>query len=192
MKSLKRNTSARGLLNGSRVFLRPLKFGDRDRFTELNRASIQFHQGLVDPPTQPSQFAAFLKHFRRPNHKGLLIYRKDDEAMVGAIFLTNIMRGGLQSAYLGYFVGEQFAGQGYMTEALQLTLPYAFRHLKLHRVEANIQPENTASIALVRRIGFTQEGFSRRIFKIAGRWRDHQRWAILAEDWQSHRQRGQK
>jgi len=72
-----------------------------------------------------------------------------------------------------------------MTEALQLMLRYAFEKLKLHRLEANIQPVNVASIALVKRAGFSREGFSRRYLKVCGRWRDHERWAIIAEDWKS-------
>ena len=82
-----------------------------------------------------------------------------------------------------------------MTEALQLALRHAFRALKLHRVEANIEPGNEASIALVRGAGFTREGFSRRYLKHGGRWRDHERWALLREDWRplrgtSHATRG--
>jgi ribosomal-protein-alanine N-acetyltransferase len=68
-------------------------------------------------------------------------------------------------------------------------LEYAFEHLKLHRLQANIQPGNIASIALVKRTGFIREGFSRRYLKICGRWRDHERWAIIAEDWKSKRKR---
>src|SRR5262245_51861659 len=75
------------------------------------------------------------------------------------------------------------AGQGYMTEGMALALDVAFRKLELHRVEVNIQPTNARSLALAQRIGFTREGFSRRYVKIAGRWRDHVRYAILAEDW---------
>jgi ribosomal-protein-alanine N-acetyltransferase len=67
--------------------------------------------------------------------------------------------------------------------AIQLILRYAFTKLKLHRVEANIQPENLASLALIKRAGFTREGYSRRYLRIGGRWRDHERWALLAEDW---------
>lgn len=74
-----------------------------------------------------------------------------------------------------------------MTEAIQLVLSYAFNDLKLHRIEANIQPHNTASLALVKRAGFTNEGYSRRYLKICGRWQDHERWAILAEDWRAMR-----
>ena len=72
-----------------------------------------------------------------------------------------------------------------MTEALQLMLRPAFKCLKLHGIEANIQPKNIASIALVKRSGFTLEGYSRRYLKIGGKWQDHERWAILSEDWQA-------
>lgn len=113
---------------------------------------------------------------------GLLIRRREDDAIIGAVELSQIARGGFQSAYLGYHLGAPFQGQGYMTEALQLAMRHAFRVLKLHRLEANIQPSNRSSIALVKRLGFRREGYSRRYLKVSGRWRDHERWAILAED----------
>ena len=69
-----------------------------------------------------------------------------------------------------------------MTEGMQLVLGHAFRAVNLHRLEANIQPENSASLSLVRKCGFVREGFSRRYLKIGRRWRDHERWAMLAED----------
>jgi len=103
--------------------------------------------------------------------------------LLGAINLSEIVRGKFQSGYLGYYIGAAHAGQGYMTEALQLMLAVAFRRLRLHRVEANIQPNNDASIRLVKRAGFRREGYSPRYLKIAGQWRDHERWALLAEDW---------
>lgn len=102
---------------------------------------------------------------------------------MGSINLSQIFRGPFQNAYLGYYVGARFANQGYMTEAVELIVRYAFKTLKLHRVEANIQPQNKASIALVRRAGFTKEGYSKRYLKIGGRWRDHERWAITVEEW---------
>jgi len=74
-----------------------------------------------------------------------------------------------------------------MTEALALVLREAFGPLRLHRVEANIQPGNRASIGLVRRAGFRREGLSRRYLKIGGRWRDHERWALTVEDWRRRR-----
>jgi ribosomal-protein-alanine N-acetyltransferase len=74
-----------------------------------------------------------------------------------------------------------FARTGLMTEALRAAACYAFNDLGLHRLEANIQPDNLASIALVRRVGFKQEGFSPRYLRINGEWRDHERWALLAD-----------
>jgi ribosomal-protein-alanine N-acetyltransferase len=100
------------------------------------------------------------------------------------INLNDIIRGSFQSASLGYYAFVPFARQGLMREGLQLMLEYAFQGLQLHRVEANIQPENTASIALVKQCGFTKEGFSKRYLKIGGDWRDHERWAFVVEDWE--------
>ena len=96
-----------------------------------------------------------------------------------------IVRRGFQSAYLGYAVGKPFAGQGYMRDGLELVLRHAFTTLRLHRIEANIQPANASSLALAKGAGFRREGFSPRYLKIGGRWRDHERWAILAEEWRA-------
>ena len=93
------------------------------------------------------------------------------------------MRGPFQCAYAGYYAHQAHAGNGYMREGLDLLLRHAFRTMGLHRLEANIQPENAPSIALVRGAGFRLEGFSPRYLKIGGRWRDHERWAITVEDW---------
>ena len=109
--------------------------------------------------------------------------RAEDDALVGVFNLSQIFRGGFQNAYLGYYGSARLGRNGYMTAAMRLLLRYAFRTLKLHRLEANIQPGNRASLALVRRCGFRREGFSPRYLKIGGRWRDHERWAITREDW---------
>jgi ribosomal-protein-alanine N-acetyltransferase len=172
-------------LVGARVFLRSPTTSDRAEFLALIRASKRFHRGLVSPPTTPEQFAAFLQKSRREDSACLFICLGADGAIIGAINLSQIFRGGFQNAYLGYYVGMHYAGQGYMTEALKLVLRYAFEHLKLHRLEANIQPGNVASIALVKHAGFIREGYSRRYLKVYGRWRDHERWAIIADDWNS-------
>jgi ribosomal-protein-alanine N-acetyltransferase len=172
-------------LIGVKVSLRFPTNKDRAEFVTLNGASTRFHRGLVSPPKTPEQFATFMKKSRNEDSVCLLICLVADGAIIGAISLSQIFRGGFQNAYLGYYVGEQYAGQGYMTEALQLALRYAFEHLKLHRLEANIQPGNLASISLVKRAGFIREGYSRRYLKVGGRWRDHERWAIIAEDWKS-------
>lgn len=88
----------------------------------------------------------------------------------------------LWRAYLGFYAGAAHAGQGFMGEGLRLVLRHAFRRLRLHRLEANIQPGNVASKRLVRRCGFRREGFSQRYLRVFGRWRDHERWAVTAED----------
>jgi len=100
---------------------------------------------------------------------------------------NNIIRGAFQNAFLGFYAFAPYARKGLMAEGLQLALRYAFSTLRLHRLEANIQPGNIASVALVRRCGFVREGFSRAYWKVAGRWRDHERWALVADDWRSAR-----
>jgi ribosomal-protein-alanine N-acetyltransferase len=175
----------------NKVFLRPPAARDREEFVALNRASRRLHRGLVSPPAEPEQFEAFLKRCRREDSACFFVCRLEDGRIVGSINLSQLVRGNFQSAYLGYYTGEPYAGRGYMTEAVGLLLRHAFGPLKLHRIEANIQPGNLASVALVRRAGFVKEGYSRRYLKICGRWRDHERWAITAEDWKAgHRRRG--
>lgn len=172
---------------GERVYLRFPVMEDCQEFLVLNRASARFHRGWAYPPKDRKQFAGYLARCQRDDFRGLLVCLKSDGRIIGSINLSQIFRAGFQSAYMGYYVGADYARQGYMTEAVGLALDYAFRALKLHRVEANIQPHNQASIALVKRLGFTLEGYSRRYLKIGGRWRDHERWAILVEDWKRRR-----
>jgi ribosomal-protein-alanine N-acetyltransferase len=166
-----------------RVYLRSPVASDREEFVSLMRASRAFHRPWATAPTDDERFAAYLADSRRPDFEAMLVCRRGDQAIVGFFNLSQIVRRTLQSAYLGYAAGRPFAGQGYMREAIELVLRHAFVNLRLHRIEANIQPGNHASIALARGAGFQREGFSPRYLKIGGRWRDHERWAILAEDW---------
>jgi ribosomal-protein-alanine N-acetyltransferase len=115
-----------------------------------------------------------------PSNYAFLVCRKQDQAIVGVINVSNVVRGLFQSGYLGYYVFAGFERQGHMRQGLQAVIRYSFKVLKLHRLEANIQPANAASLALVAACGFNKEGFSPRYLKIGGRWRDHERWAILA------------
>jgi ribosomal-protein-alanine N-acetyltransferase len=177
--------AAQPWLQGREVFLRHPRPGDQAEFLALNRASAFFHRGLVSPPRTEEQFSYYLARAQRPSNELFFICRRHDSAISGAINLNEIIRGAFQNAFLGYFIGARFASCGYMTEALELVLRHAFRHLKLHRLEANLQPGNESSRSLVRKAGFKLEGFSPRYLKISGRWRDHERWAITIEDWRA-------
>ena len=116
-------------------------------------------------------------------HENFFVCRRDTGELAGVVNIGEIVRGLLRSGYLGYCAFVPHDGQGLMTEGMRLVIARAFRTLRLHRLEANIQPGNLASIALVRRLGFRREGLSLRYLKIGGRWRDHERWAILADEW---------
>jgi [ribosomal protein S5]-alanine N-acetyltransferase len=174
---------------GRRVLLRPPAARDRDQLLALVRASRRLHGRWSRPPATPQAYALFLSRYQRPEQVALLACCREDGRIVGVFMFMEIVRGHFHSAYLGYWAGARFAGQGYMREALTLVLRHAFTRLGLHRLEANIQPGNTASIALVRGAGFRREGFSPRYLKVAGRWRDHERWALLAEEWRALRRR---
>ena len=171
----------------ARVVVRAPAARDREPFLAMVRESRSHHRPWVKPPSTPKAFAAYLQRSRRDDFRGFLVCRREDGAIAGVFNLSQIFRGGFQNAYLGYYGAAATAGRGYMTEGMRLVLAEAFRGMKLHRVEANIQPGNRDSIRLARRCGFRREGFSPRYLKVAGRWRDHERWAITAEDFRGGR-----
>jgi ribosomal-protein-alanine N-acetyltransferase len=176
-------------LTGRRVLIRSPRAEDEAQFTALARASRAFHAGWISPASTPQAYAAYLRRNDGADLEACLICRRDDGALVGCATLSQIFMGPFRNAYLGYWAGAAYAGQGYMTEGVGLVLAHAFRVLKLHRVEANLQPENAASRALVQRLGFRLEGYSPRYLKVAGRWRDHERWAITREEFRLPRAR---
>jgi ribosomal-protein-alanine N-acetyltransferase len=177
---------------GPRVRLAFPRRSDERDVLALNRRSRAFHHPWAAPPRTPAQFARYLARCRSADFVALHIWRTLDDTLLGSIELSQIARGRFQSAYLGYEIGAPFARHGYMAEALGLVLQYAFRQLRLHRLEANIQPKNEASVRLVQRLGFHLEGYSPRYLKLGGRWRDHQRWAILADDWRAGSRRARR
>ena len=176
---------------GPRVYLRPPRLSDAAAFLAATRASRTLHGAWTRPPETRAGFDAFVRRFAQPSedtaNAGFLVLRREDDALVGVFNFSEIVRGAFRSTYLGYFGFAPHAGRGYMIEGMALALDVAFRRLKLHRVEVNIQPTNARSLALAQRIGFTREGYSRRYVKIAGRWRDHIRFAMLAEEWRALR-----
>lgn len=170
-----------------RVYLRTPVEADRAEFTAAMRASARFHSPWMTGVTTDADYDRLLERVADERHDPNFVCRFEDDAIVGFFNLSEIVRGLFQNAYLGYGAVAQHAGQGYMTEGMELLLERAFTELGLHRIEANIQPGNSRSIALARRGGFVHEGFSKRYLKIGGRWRDHERFAIRLEQWRARR-----
>ena len=156
-------------------------------FIAAARRSRSFHRPWGYPPTTADAFARYLRRHRSATHEGHFLLERSTRQLVGVVNLNEIVRGSLESAYLGYYLFLPHQKHGYMTEGLALVLRRAFGELGLHRVEANIQPLNTRSLRLVQRLGFRKEGFSPGYLKIGGRWRDHERWALLAEEWRTRK-----
>ncbi len=159
-----------------RVYLRAVTRRDRSEFLDLMQRSRELHEPWIQPPLTNLSFHSYLARTHRDDHEGLLVCCRESDAIAGVININNIVRGSFLSASLGYYAGAPYARRGYMREGLELVKQYAFRELGLHRLEANIQPENVGSIALVKRCGFRYEGLSPGFLYIAGEWRDHERW----------------
>lgn len=165
-----------------RVWIRPPAIDDCATFLAAVRQSRSLHHPWVSPPATKEAYRRYVQRVSSSTHRAFLVVQTEGKNLVGAINLNNIIRGAFRNAFLGYFAFSNYERKGLMHEGMQLVLAYAFRKLKLHRLEANIQPDNRSSIALVQKCGFEREGFSRRYLRIAGRWRDHERWALCAED----------
>lgn len=155
-------------------------------------AAVERSRGLYGKgrwAAPPATEAAFRKNIERLGDPRTLRFwvRTPDDELAGAVNVNEIVGGVAQSGYLGYYAFVPHNGQGHMTRGLSAVIARVFRTHNLHRLEANIQPENEASRRLVQRLGFRLEGYSPRYLKLAGRWRDHERWAILAEEWTGHR-----
>jgi ribosomal-protein-alanine N-acetyltransferase len=166
-----------------RVVLRPLHPDDESAFLELVAASRSLHHPWVRPPGDSIEFHELVARTDRDDFRSLLGWRPSDGGLVGVVNFSQISRGLFQSCYCGFYANAVYAGHGLMTETLRLSLRHAFTSERLHRIEANVQPSNQRSLALVRRLGFRHEGFSPRYLKINGRWRDHERFAMTVEDW---------
>jgi ribosomal-protein-alanine N-acetyltransferase len=137
----------------SRVVVRGPRPSDRDEFLAAARRSRAFHRRWGAPPTTAEQFRAYLRRHRSAQHEGHVLVERTSGALLGVVNVMEIVRGSFQGAYLGYYL------------------------------EANIQPENLRSIRLVERVGFRREGYSPRYLRIGGRWRDHEGWAVVREEW---------
>lgn len=163
------------------VVLRPPRELDGPAFLAAVASSRDLHAGWVVPPRDVEGYLALLFRSRRRDHATYLAWSGDD--LVGLVSLNDIVRSNLSSAALGYYGFEPFTGRGWMRQALAGTITRAFTAHDLHRLEANIQPDNTRSRDLVAGLGFRLEGYSPRLLRVRGQWRDHERWALLADEW---------
>jgi len=157
------------------IFLRQPTLQDMEEVQTLYKRSASLHQPWTYPP---ENYASYLQQEGR-----YFVCLEDSQAIIGTFIISGIVRGHFQSAYLGYEAFSPYQGKGFMREGLVLVLKEAFETLNLHRLEANIQPENEASIRLVSSAGFVKEGFSKNYLNIGGfGWKDHERWAFINEN----------
>lgn len=159
------------------VTVAPLLAANEDEFIAAVRASRALHHPWIDLADTHERFMAVLERLR-PDDQEVYLVRHRCGGLVGYVSAGNIVRGAFQSAYLGYGAFAGHEGRGLMTQGLRAVIDIAFGELGLHRVEANIQPSNARSLALVQRLGFEKEGFSPRYLMVDGEWRDHERWAL--------------
>jgi len=140
----------------SPVVLRSPDLADQSEFIQRALASRGLHRPWVMAPSTPEQFKTYVARMQEPVNHGFLVCEAGCGAIVGAIHLTHVVLGPFRSGYLGYYAFAGYERQGFMREGLRQVVRHAFKSLKLHRLEANIQPANVASIALVQSCGFSE------------------------------------
>ena len=188
-----------GTLTGPRVELRGLRADDWEGWRTVRIRSREWLEvweplaepGSPDPVAEPEAFRARCGAWERQRHfdmaYGFGIFLRRGE-LIGEVSLGSVQRGPFQSAFVGYWVDQHHAGNGYIPEAVVLTLRYAFDELELHRVEAAIVPRNARSRRVAEKLGLRDEGISERFLQIRGVWEDHVRYAITAEEWAARRE----
>ena|SRR3990167_3663085 len=154
---------------------------DEAAFLAAVKKSVGLHHPWVKAPLTSDEFHAYIKRLEQDNQKSFLVLKNNHIA--GVFNINEIVRGLFQNAFLGFYAIAGYEGQKIMSSGLKLVLKYCFEELKLHRLEANIQPANINSIKLVERNKFRYEGFSPRYLKINDAWCGHEHWAITYEEY---------
>jgi [ribosomal protein S5]-alanine N-acetyltransferase len=180
-------------MSGERVYLRAPERSDYEEWASLRARSRRFLAPWE--PSWPSdalsrasfraRIARYAEDWRTDQAYNFFIFDRTTDALVGGVGLSNVRRGVAETASIGYWIGEPFAGRGLMSAALPVVLDFAFYRLRLHRIEAACLPSNAASRTVLTRVGFTEEGYARRYLCIDGKWQDHVLFAMLREDWRS-------
>lgn len=175
-------------LQEGRVGLRPLRMSDRAAWLESRaRNAGWLAPWEATPPRQTGRvlsFRAMVRSMRRQARRGTMLpfVVTYDGALVGQVTVGGITWGSLCSAHIGYWVDQRVAGRGVMPTAVALVVDHCFRTVGLHRIEVNIRPENTASLRVVEKLGFREEGTRDAFLHIAGDWRDHRSYALTADE----------
>jgi [ribosomal protein S5]-alanine N-acetyltransferase len=182
-----KKANAGPILRSETVLLRPPEMDDYEEWIALRKASRKFLEPW-EPEWQDDELTrtgfryrlhVYNKLSQEERSQALFIFATKTSALLGAINLNNIRRGVAQTATLGYWIGEHYTRKGYMSAAMQSLIAYALGDMGLHRLEAACLPSNQASIALLKRSGFEQEGYAKSYLKIAGQWQDHLLFAKL-------------
>ena len=177
-------------IDGDQVWLRPPRASDFEPWQQVRSDSRAY---LIPwEPTWPSDvltrpsFRRRLKRYARDVRDDVgysfFVFRRGDGALVGGVNLSHVHRGVSQSCSMGYWMGENYARQGLMTDAVKAVVSFSFEELGLHRIEAACVPENIPSRDLLRKIGFKEEGYARKYLRINGKWQDHLLFAWLSSD----------
>ncbi len=164
------------------LIIREPTFKDQNAFLRECQNSVDLHHPWINPPQTEDAFKTYIERSKLTKHKCFLSCDNFGN-IIGVFNISEIVLGNFQSAYLGFYSMVNYAGKGYMSQGLKLVLQHVFKEIKLHRIEANIQPENIRSINLVKANGFTKEGYSPKYLHIDGKWCDHERWALTYEGW---------
>lgn len=187
---LSRRKSSEPVIPGEGVYLRAAVSRDFEPWRELRENSRAFLKPWEPRwPVDDLTRVGFRRRLLRQNRDRLedqayafLLFREEDDALLGGLTVGNVRRGVAQCGTLGYWMGEPFAGQGYMPKGVRAALRYAFLDLRLHRVEAACAPHNERSRRLLERLGFQHEGFARAYLLIDGAWQDHLLFGLLDSD----------
>ncbi len=179
------------VLSGEGIVLRLPRRSDFQAWRALREDSRQFltpwEPVWTSDELSPAAFRRRIARYDQEAREGVgysfFLFDAQETSLLGGISVGHVRRGVAQSATLGYWMGERFAGQGHMRRAVEAVKLFAFEVEGLHRIEAACLPTNQRSIRLLERCGFTREGHLRGYLKIAGKWEDHCLYALLAEEW---------
>jgi ribosomal-protein-alanine N-acetyltransferase len=179
------------ILEGLRVYTRPAKITDRDAWLEIRKKNKDFLMPFE--PTWPQKCltkAFFIKklvaqsqNWDKDKSYSFLIFLNDNQSLIGGININNVTRGASQFATLGYWLGEEFQGKGFMAEATNLIVGFSFTELGLQRLNAGCLAHNKRSQNMLKNIGFKEEGYAEKYIQINGKRQDHVLFGLNIDDW---------